>query len=558
MTQYSSTGRFVDLVKDNALSGHNVKYPAVSINEYGKYMDISYENYYNITCHSASYFYEKLKYLSFMDNRNVGLLSYSDSHYLWNMIGLMSTNVAPVLLSPRNSIEATIHLLKESGSRALIYQDYFKDLVKDIQKEIPHMVLIPKWTASFPECLSPAYYKLLVPLESKEVELGKVSFTLHSSGSTSFPKLVSKLNLTLHNSGYRASLSNIPLDRKELSFYPFFHAAGILTMVINSLYLKKTFILSPDMGPGSHFSSKMILELIQGLSPKVLQLLPLMVKELIEYCDHVNSSKGWGILKKIEVVRYGGAQLPKSMIQSLIYNGISPFSSYASTECGVLMRSIPIKSGEYLNPLAIVEDVRYTLKDCGDSVVELIILKDDPCLSCVQDRDEDGNYPTKDLFKIISCKPLLFDYLSRADDTIIHINGEKTNPIPMEDIINRCPYVDVCAVLGAGQQMNTLLVQLEVNEVMSSSLPSVISTIKSFVKSANESAPSHSRIYEEMIIYLPMNYKKKLPVTIKGNLQRAKCAKVFEEEIKESVEKMESGYVSDEAHGLHSSPFVGG
>ncbi|KXN66799.1 hypothetical protein CONCODRAFT_87298 [Conidiobolus coronatus NRRL 28638] len=239
------------------------------------------------------------------------------------------------------------------------------------------------------------------------------------------------------------------------------------------------------------------------------------------------------------------------MIQALFDNGITPLSMFGSTETGIILRCIPDKNSEYLIPLTPVKGLKYILKDYGNDLVELIILKDDPCLAYVQDRDQDGNYPTKDLFQVISRDPLLLNYVSRTDDTIIHVNGEKTNPIPMEEKINRCSYIERCAILGTGQQMNALLVQLDLNVVMSSSLPSAISTIKSFVESANESAPSHSHIYEEMIYYLPMDSKKKLPITMKGDLQRSKCAEIFEEEIKELVEKMESGYVSDQDHEFH-------
>ncbi|KXN66861.1 acetyl-CoA synthetase-like protein, partial [Conidiobolus coronatus NRRL 28638] len=461
--QYSSTGRFIDLVKENTQRGKNVSYPAISINPDGKYIDINYEEFYNTISHSANYFYGQLKAINFTNGRNVGLLSHSDSHYLWNMLGLMSTNVSPVLLSPRNSIEATIHLLKESNSHALIYQDHFEELVKDIQKEIPDLVLIPKWIANFPECLSPVDYQLLIPLESQEKELENVSYILHSSGSTSYPKLVPQLNRVCHNSGYRTSLEDLPLDRKELIFFPLFHAAGIIATVVSNIYQLKAMIICPDMAPGSHFSSKMILDLVRELSPKALLILPLMAKELIEYCDHAQRSQGWDILKTVEYIRYGGAQLPKLMLQSLFDNGITPLSIFGSTEAGMVLRCLPDKNSEYLIPLTPAEGLQYTLKDLGDDVVEMIISKDDPCLACVQDKDEDGNYPTKDLFKIISREPLLFNYLSRADDTIIHVNGEKTNPIPMEDKINRCPYIDRCAILGTGQQMNTLLVQLDLN-----------------------------------------------------------------------------------------------
>jgi hypothetical protein len=66
-----------------------------------------------------------------------------------------------------------------------------------------------------------------------------------------------------------------------------------------------------------------------------------------------------------------------------------------------------------------------------------------------------------------------------------------------------------------------------------------------YVKLANESAPAHSHIYEEMIYYLAINSERKLPITAKGNLQRNKCAKMFDEEVRQLVAMMECGHLSD-------------
>jgi thioester reductase-like protein len=547
---YSSTGRYIDLIQDNVLLGKKALYPAISINPYGEYIDISFEEFYYVVSHSSNYFYDKLNSIDFSCARNVGLLSHSDSHYLWNMLGLMASNVAPVLLSPRNSLEATIHLIKESNSRALVFQEHFSDLVLEIKKQIPELILIPKWMAIFPECLTPTKFQFLIPLESNERELDNISYILHSSGSTSFPKLVPQTNRIAHNSGYRFELDDTPLDRKEIIFFPLFHTGGVLATVICCIYQMKYMAICPDLAPGNHFSSKMILDLIQTLSPKVLVVLPLITKEIVEYCNNIERSLGWDIMKKLQLIRYAGAQLPDQIIKSLIDNGITPLSTFASTETGKIMDSISNFNNEYSIALKITSGLKYTLKDWGENLVEIVISKDDPCLAYAFDRDEDGNYPTKDIFEIVNHESLSFKYFSRADDTIIHVNGEKTNPIPMEDKINSCPYIERCAILGTGQQLNTLLVQLDKNELLSSPLHEVIPTIKSYVKAANESAPSHSRIYEEMIYYLPIISEKKLPVTIKGNLQRKKCAKMFEDEVRQSVEKMESGYTSRESPEL--------
>ncbi|KXN66864.1 acetyl-CoA synthetase-like protein, partial [Conidiobolus coronatus NRRL 28638] len=418
--KYSGTGRFVDLVSENAITGRKINYPAMSINQQGGYIDLTFEKFECIVSHSAKFFYQHFSNIDFLKFRNVGFLSHSDSLYLFNMLGLMKVNVAPVLISPRNSLEATIHLLKESSSQALIYQEMFNDWAVEIKKQIPSILLIPRWAADISQSFSLQEYNLVRPLDTIEEELQNVSYILHSSGSTSYPKLVPQRNFTIHNSGHRFGLEATDPARKELNFFPLFHAAGVLTMVVSHIYEMKSVILSPDMSPGNHYSSKMILQLIKQLSPKILWILPLMAKELIEHCNNIPKPHGWDVLKLIECIKYGGAQLPSMMIHDLFDHGITPCSMFGLTEAGMILKCYPDKNSKFLVPFTPFEHLKYKFKDLGDDIGELIILGNDPCLADVKDLDEEGNYPTKDLFQIVGQNPIKLNYVSRADDTIVH------------------------------------------------------------------------------------------------------------------------------------------
>ncbi|KXN65972.1 acetyl-CoA synthetase-like protein [Conidiobolus coronatus NRRL 28638] len=531
--KFSTTGRFIDLISENANSDKYANSTAISISPRDKYIDLTFQQLDYVVSHSAKFFYKNLNHADFSKVRNVGLLSNSDSNYIFNFLGLIKVNVAPLSLSPRNSLEATVHLLKESNSQVLIYQGCFKDFAYEIKKLIPNILLVPTWIANISESNYLEEYSLLVPLMTKEEELNNVSYILHSSGSTSYPKLVSHKNLSTHNSAHRYSLELTDPSRKQLFFFPLFHGAGIFNFILAPMYEKRSVILCPDISPGSRVSSKMIIQLIQQQSLTDIWLLPVIVKELIDYCESSPKSEGWDILEKIERINYAGAQLPRSMIINIFDHGITPWSIFGLSEACMILKCYPDRNSEYLVPLTPVEGLTYKLKDWGDNIGELVILGDDPCLADVKDLDEEGNYSTKDLFEIVGQNPLRLNYVSRADDTIVHVNGEKSNPLPMEDKINS--------------------LQLNKEEVSKAPLQDVISTIKSYVSEANLYAPSHSRIYDEMIYYIPMDSEKKLPVTMKGNLMRKKCYQLFEEEVKLTVENMESGYASDDGAGTQSS-----
>lgn len=54
----------------------------------------------------------------------------------------------------------------------------------------------------------------------------------------------------------------------------------------------------------------------------------------------------------------------------------------------------------------------------------------------------DGSYATKDLFLRHPENEDWYKYIGRLDDTLVHILGEKTNPVPMELCIRgNSPYV---------------------------------------------------------------------------------------------------------------------
>ncbi|KXN66859.1 acetyl-CoA synthetase-like protein, partial [Conidiobolus coronatus NRRL 28638] len=546
--RYSQTGRFIDLIKENTECEANINRSSITINPNGKYINLSFEEFYNIGCNSAKYFYSQLSDIKLSNGRNVGLLSYSDSNYLFNIIGLMNVNAIPLLISPRNSIEAIIHLLKESNSHALIYQEYFNDVVDKIKTEIPNIKFIRRWSAEYPSSLAAEKYNVLLPLKSQTEELDATGYILHSSGSTSYPKLIPKSNKILHHNGNRLSLPENRSGLKDLVFYPLFHAAGHQEIFVPNIYYGKYTILPPDINPGSHYSTRMILSYIKELTPESLSLLPLIIKEIVEYCENAPHSEGWGILKSVKTIYHGGATLPELMSKALVEHQIVPHTTLGSTECGKYLKAYIDESQPDYTLLTPLNGVCYKLNSWGDDLVELVFLNSDPCLSLEKGLDEEGNFPTNDLYKIVGENPIQLKYVSRCDDTIVHVNGEKSNPIPMEEIINRCAFVDFSAVLGSGQQFNILLIQLKAEEVLKTPLSDVFASIMASVKLANESAPAHSRIYEEMIYYIPMKSEKNLPITMKGNLQRARCAKIFEKEVKSIVDKLDSGYNSDKSN----------
>jgi acyl carrier protein len=148
----------------------------------------------------------------------------------------------------------------------------------------------------------------------------------------------------------------------------------------------------------------------------------------------------------------------------------------------------------------------------------LIHLPSDPYLAENISNSPDGCYTVGDI--LLEDPPNSGEYLilGRQDDTLVHITGEKTNPIPMEDIIRRSPFVQQVAVIGHNQFCTAALIQLNIQQTSNLNSNQIEDIIWNSVEQANKDAPSHSRLVKQLVHILPIN--SILPITDKGNLMR--------------------------------------
>ena len=71
---------------------------------------------------------------------------------------------------------------------------------------------------------------------------------------------------------------------------------------------------------------------------------------------------------------------------------------------------------------------------------EMVCIKGWKALSKVN--RPDGSYASGDHYRIVrddNGRVRGYVYLGRGDDTLVHLNGEKTNPVPMEQSVRSSP-----------------------------------------------------------------------------------------------------------------------
>lgn len=155
----------------------------------------------------------------------------------------------------------------------------------------------------------------------------------------------------------------------------------------------------------------------------------------------------------------------------------------------------------------------------------IVHLKSDPFLAENVSNTAEGGYTTGDIFLEDPPNSGQYLILGRQDDTLVHITGEKTNPVLIEEAIRRSPVVEQVAVVGHNQFCTAALVQLNVEEASKYSTKEIEQKIWDVVEQVNKQVPSHSCLVRPLIQILAEN--ETLPVTHKGNIMRRKINQEF-------------------------------
>ncbi|KAJ7244352.1 hypothetical protein C8J57DRAFT_1725733 [Mycena rebaudengoi] len=201
-------------------------------------------------------------------------------------------------------------------------------------------------------------------------------------------------------------------------------------------------------------------------------------------------------------VLYGGGPLNQEVGDQLTSQGVSIFIQYGSTEGGVVNLTLPAQVGYDWNYFKLSE---LSNVFCRPSVLNTKI-------------GESDAYATSDLLVPHPSKPGYWKIFGRTDDQIMHNTGEKTNPGPLESILNQDPHVLSSVMFGRGQFQAGVLVDpkpaYKFDPSDSAKLAVFRNLIWPTVENLNAFAPQHSRIFKEMILVVkpskPFTYTAKL------------------------------------------------
>jgi thioester reductase-like protein len=247
--------------------------------------------------------------------------------------------------------------------------------------------------------------------------------------------------------------------------------------------------------------------------------------QLLDYCS-----------KHLELMLYLGGDLPQA-IGDKVAAKLHLRCNYGASEFGL--------AAQLLAPEMTRADWRYIMyhpnhrlnfEEITPGIFELV-LKRDPKYEAYQLPFAIGPslqdlqiYRTRDLFVKHPTIPDCWGWRARADDIIVFLNGEKTNPVSMEQHI-MAENADVSAVLVVGMQrfQAGLLIETATKLGNIGEENAFIEQIWPSIDEANKLTPAHARVEMSMVLFT--SPEKPMIRSGKGTIQRQSTVALYAAEI---------------------------
>ncbi|KAH7914162.1 acetyl-CoA synthetase-like protein [Hygrophoropsis aurantiaca] len=476
----------------------------------------------------------------------IGVLAVSDSvSYITQMFGIMRAGFVPFPISTRNSCAAVCHLLTKTRTKYLyVSQDngmlaLVATVLQNLGDHTVHVFAMP----AFEDLYDPAdggarNRHLLPPMITPDWSFP--SIVLHSSGTTSFPKPITYTHLDLLQFAKLQSTGEfgLPGHVHAMHFTPMFHAMGV-TSLIRAAAIATTIAMFEPRWPPLLPSAD---ELLRGIVNDECTIVPCVPSFLETWSS---DPKAVNVLVNLKAVIFAGGPLGRAVGDSLVAKGVPLYSVYGGTEFGtvsMMLPEIPLGENWQYFKFASYFDPHLTPWEEAD-VFELYALETAAYTPIVVTDIIHGRkaYATQDLLERHPTDPTLWRVYGRCDDQIMLSTGEKTNPGPIESIFCKDDRILGAIMFGRSKPQNGIILELKEQFRFDISdhikLAAFRDSISNLVAEANDFAPSHSRLYEEMV--LVADPTKAFEYTPKGAPRRHSILDAHRAEI-------ESAYASSE------------
>jgi thioester reductase-like protein len=544
-----ASGRFIDLIEINSqVFGNN---SALSINTSSntnilRYETLNWSQYHSLVQKVSVHLANSLPIERAPSSKLViGILSNSNLEYIFYSLAFMTLNIVPLHLSTRINDASKVVLLSSANAYGLICSEEFFQIGIKVQKKMSYPIEVLKLNKlNLASILrSPATLEdcdLLQNFSNSKYHGDELAYYVHSTGSTSVhPKLIPLTNSALLAQTARELEyePSYPKLQSALPLLPLFHTGGQMFQLCRPIRWAQHTIVPPSFTE-SVMTGTIVLDMIKVTQFDYVIWLPKLLIELIDYCETLKLHEGWQILKIWGgLSQVGGAPLPFEYYKKFLDQGLKIQNIFGSSEVGIFGYGNILQNFKEEQVLYISKELKYYMSSIADEgstdreeIFELVIKRDELGLF-----DRRCDYHTKDLFKIIEYFPrLACQFLNRSDDVLIHVTGEKSNPLPMESKLNECLYINRSVLLGKNHTLNHCIVQLNWIEIKKTGLNQAKLEILNQLKLVNDICPSHSRLMPNCVHLLGEN--EEVIASVKGNVMRELNFKKFRHLISNELE----------------------
>ncbi|KAJ8081122.1 putative NRPS-like protein biosynthetic cluster [Marasmius tenuissimus] len=448
-------------------------------------------------------------------------------------LGLLKAGISYIAITPRTSAAVVAYLADKVGVEYVFHSS--EPAVEALSKEAcEHMerhysrplkyFAMPEYGDIFHDGWWPA-------LKKRNYGLEFTAIYSHSSGSTgTFPKPIPWTHAFILQLAMAPLFGDVDFCDQVIAYHSasMSHGSGkhLLPFIASSGMVIAVF---PPCTPAKFPSPETTYQAFAKVKPDYVWVFPNLLESWSVDPDKVAT------LKTVKRAIFVGSMLNKDVGDYLAKCGVQIYPLYGMAEAGVLARFMPPPQGldwEYF-PLTAHSNAHFI--DRGDNLHELFLVEHQFKRLYLSNTTFQGAkaYATRDAFMEHPSKSGYWKVCGRLDDRIVHPTGEKTDPVPMEHIMDRDTQVKSSIVFGNGRNRCGVLFQLEDPFVFDPNDQRMLATFRQYilpkVEAANEIAPTYSRIYPEMI--LVTSPQKPFMYTEKGSLKRKEILREYIPEI---------------------------
>ncbi|KAK0901479.1 hypothetical protein LTR91_013014 [Friedmanniomyces endolithicus] len=466
----------------------------------------------------------------------VSLLAQSSFEVIVLTFALNRLGYAILFLSTRLTAPAYARLMEMVNSHMIVHSDAFTRTIVDIDHDRPgcsriRLLQRNDWFDQ-PSCppASAAHDRKWHVRQS-----GKIAWILHSSGSTGFPKPIYLTNMQCL-ANFRKSFG-----MRAFTASPLFHSGGLMELG-RAFYTRSTMYLANHSLP---VTSSNMLRAISAAKPKLVVAVPYVLKLLAE------KEEGVQALAAADLVLFNGSGCPDDLGDRLVAAGVNLVANYGATETGQLMtsyRGIPPTDKEWSYLRLWPPVAEYTLMDeIAPGVFEAVGLDGLPSKGATNStapfnhKNPANSFRTADLFSRhpdSKTKGNFYKYLSRLDDRITLVMGEKVLPLPIEGRIRQEDIVREAVVFGFQQALPGVLIFRPTDKAVEMSDAEYLKAVWPAVEAANARAETFSQIMKDLVVI--KGAEAEYARTDKGTFIRAQVYQQYDADIQAAYTRFET------------------